>query len=104
MESKQVVKAGEPEATYQLYETGSSSKEIYVDGIQGASFGGPVVKVNFFSRGPGETATPGGIEERELACRLVMGIDTFAAIVQLLNRIDGDIKKQLAEQAAVKKA
>ena len=80
---------------YKLFETDERNVEIYIDGIQGMRLVGPVVKLNCFTRGAAMPASPGGTEEREVACRLVMGVDTFFSIVEWLKNISADVQKNV---------
>ena len=94
-ETKEHVGASAPGATYQLYETAGAFREIYIDGMQGVSVVGPIVKINCYTRGAKAPANPGEVEEREVACRLVMGTDTFLAIVDWLKLVDADLRPKI---------
>jgi hypothetical protein len=94
IESKQSV--GGADATYRLYETPGIAQELYIDGMQGLTVVGPVVKINCFTRGAQTPAQTGAVEEREVVCRLVMGVDTFLAITEWLRSVESELRPKLA--------
>src|SRR5262245_18999105 len=85
----------QPGATYQLYEDGGINPEIYIDGMQGVVILGPVIKINCFTRGFATPAAAGQVEERDVACRLVMGIDTFFSVVDWLKSVSDDLRPKI---------
>jgi hypothetical protein len=87
---------GASEATYQLFETPGTFVEAYIDGVQGLSVVGPIVKLNCFSRGMRPPAQAGEVEERDVVCRLVMGTDTFFAFAEWIRSVEADLKGKLA--------
>ena len=93
IEAKQSV--GGPEATYRLYETPGVAQELYIDGLQGLTIVGPVVKINCFTRGAQTPTQAGGVEERDVVCRLVMGTDTFLAVATWIRQIEAELRPKL---------
>ncbi len=78
--------------TLNLYESTDRNPEIYIDGAQGVMAAGQTLKVNLFTR---HMDTNPQVENRNVACRLVMGIDTFFSLVDFLNSTAEQMKKDL---------
>ena len=57
--------------------------ELFVDGIHGVMRDGLAMKLNFFTRGFSE-GDKSDEERREVACRMVMTLDTFLSVADFL--------------------
>jgi hypothetical protein len=74
--------------------------EVYVDGFHGIYASGATIKIHFFSRvmpDPEKSATH---ERREIVSRVVLGVDTFLAVVQALNGVADQLRKDLQVRVA----
>jgi hypothetical protein len=73
--------------------------ELYVDGFHGFFAAGATIKLNLFTRAFQPSAVDGAakleVDRRELAARLVMGVDTFFSVVEALNRVASNLKSHL---------
>lgn len=78
--------------TLKLWESTDRNLEIFIDGAQGVTGTGHTVKLNLFTRRFDSTPE---VENRDVACRLVMGIDTFFSLVDFLNGTSEQLKKTL---------
>ena len=78
--------------TLNLYESTDRNPEIYIDGAQGLMAAGQTLKINLFTR---RMDTTPQVENRNVACRLVMGMDTFFNLVEFLNTTAEQMKKDL---------
>lgn len=78
--------------TLNLYESTDRNPEIYIDGAQGVMAAGQTLKVNLFTRHMDMDTNP-QVENRYVACRLVMGVDTFFSLVDFLNSTAEQMKK-----------
>ena len=75
-----------------LYESADRNAEIYVDGAQGLLSTGHIVKVNLFTI---RTDSTQEVQNRDVACRLVMGIDTFLSLADFLHGFAEQMKKDM---------
>lgn len=78
--------------TLNLYESTDRNPEIYVDGAQGILGTGHVVKVNLFTV---RTDSTQEVQNRNIACRLVMGIDVFFSLADFLHSFAEQMKKDM---------
>ncbi len=92
MAEKLIASLKQGQQTLNLYESTDRNPEIYVDGAQGLMAAGQTLKVNLFTR---RMDTTPQVENRNVACRLVMGIDTFFSLVDFLNSTAEQMKKDL---------
>lgn len=70
-----------------LYESSDTNPEVFIDGVQGLLVQGLTVKVNCFRRAVDQSLeSTSEFERRDVACRLVMGMDTFLALTDFLNK------------------
>jgi hypothetical protein len=86
---------GPGKSTFELYESTDRNVEIFTEGVHGLSIVGPIVKINFFTRGG---AIPTQPERRDLACRLVMGVDTFLALADQLKAAADELRPKVQVQ------
>jgi hypothetical protein len=89
---------GSEKVVFELYESTDRNLEIFTEGIHGISIVGPIAKINFFTRG---AAIPSQPERRDLACRLVMGVDTFLAIADQLKAAADELRPKIQIQTFV---
>ena len=94
MAERLVAKTTQRGQALELYESGDRNPEVFVDGVQGFMVNGATVKLNCFSRAFHSTAEA---ERRDVACRLVMGVDTFLAVADFLNAQAVQLRKNLAK-------
>lgn len=84
----------------ELFEPSDTNIEVHVDGIQGLSVHGSVVKFNFFRTIPDHFGKEDderleGVQKRLVAARIVMGVDTFLSVTQWLGDNAADMLKQI---------
>lgn len=77
----------------ELYEPDGGADEVFVEGIQGISLRGPVVKMNWFVRDASLEQKDEKKEIRYTKIRLVLGIDTFFACAEFLAEQAEELKK-----------
>jgi hypothetical protein len=80
---------------YELYEAEGTNPEVYIDGMHGVMLVGSIIKINCFTRGGFPAAKAGEVEQRDVACRLVMGLDTFLNVMDWLKVVDKDIREKV---------
>lgn len=79
---------------FRLYEPTDRQVEVYTDGVQGVVAAGPIIKINWFSRGSTPPVTgPQQIEERDVVVRTVMGLDTFFAVLDFLKSVEAELRQ-----------
>ena len=84
--------------TVHLYENDDHNPEVFIDGMQGLAAFGHVVKINCFTRGAKLPTEEDEVEERDVACRLVMGVETFLAISDWLTPIAGELREKIKQE------
>jgi hypothetical protein len=97
MAERLVAKTTQRGQALELYESGDRNPEVFIDGVHGLMVNGATVKLNCFSRSINSTAEA---ERRDVACRLVMGVDTFFAVADFLNAQAAQLRKSLAKPQA----
>ena len=75
-----------------LYESTDHNPEIHIDGAQGFLATGHTAKLNLFTIRMNSTDE---VQNRDVACRLVMGIDTFLSLADFLHGLAEQMKKDL---------
>jgi hypothetical protein len=96
--TKKLISSTEPQGAnpaFRLYENDGVNPEVYIDGMHGIAVMGAVVKMNCFTRGYIEPAQQtDGVEDRIVACRLVMGLDTFFGVINLVKNMEELLKSK----------
>jgi hypothetical protein len=101
MTDRLIMAYSEENKVFELFENSVRNPEIFVDGVQGISVAGASIKVNFFTRGASLPLQAPGSERRDVACRLVMGMDTFLSVVDFLKKIEAEFRAKMPRQGNV---
>jgi hypothetical protein len=93
-----ILRAEKDGVIQELYDR-PGAPEIYVDGFHGIFAAGATIKFNLFTR-PFQVEAPEEgqmvklkVDRREVAARIVMGVDAFFATVDALNEVAAELKK-----------